>query len=115
MTQPSWKVAIIIIPSASLVAQMVKNLPAMQETWVQSLGWEDALEQEIATHSSILAWQIPIDRGAWWAKVHGVAKSQAWLNNWHIIIPILNRRKMKSKCLLKFTQLIGAGVRLSIL
>ena len=38
---------------------MVKHLPAMQETWVQSLGWEDSLEKDIATHSSILAWRIP--------------------------------------------------------
>ena len=45
--------------SASLVAQMVKNLPAMQETWVRSLGWEDPLEKEMANHSSILAWRIP--------------------------------------------------------
>ena len=44
---------------ASLVAQMVKHLPAMQETWVRSLGWEDPLEKEMATHSSILAWKIP--------------------------------------------------------
>ena len=44
---------------ASLVAQLVKNLPAMQETWVQSLGWEDPLEKGIATHSSILAWRNP--------------------------------------------------------
>ena len=44
---------------ASLVAQLVKNLPSMQETWVQSLGWEDSLEEEKATHSSILAWRIP--------------------------------------------------------
>ena len=44
---------------ASLVAQMVKNLPAMQETWVQSLGREDPLENEMATHSSILAWESP--------------------------------------------------------
>ena len=43
----------------SLVAQMVKNLPAVQETQVQSLGWEDSLEKEMATHSSILAWRIP--------------------------------------------------------
>ena len=47
---------------ASLVAQMVKNLPAMQETQVRSLGWEDPLEKEVATHSSILAWRIPMDR-----------------------------------------------------
>ena len=44
---------------ASLVAQMVKNLPVMQDTQVQSLGWEDTLEKEMATHSSILAWRIP--------------------------------------------------------
>ena len=44
---------------ASFVAQLVKNLPAMQETWVQSLGWEDPLEEGMATHSSILAWRIP--------------------------------------------------------
>ena len=44
---------------ASLVAQSLKHLPAMQETWVQSLGWEDPLEKEMATHSSILAWKIP--------------------------------------------------------
>ena len=44
---------------ASLVAQMVKNPPARQETWVQSLVWEDPLEKEMATHSSVLAWEIP--------------------------------------------------------
>ena len=43
----------------SLVAQMVKNLPAMQETWVQSLGWKDPLEKKMATHSSTLAWKLP--------------------------------------------------------
>ena len=61
---------------ASLVAQLVKNLPAVRETWVRSLGWEDPLEEGVATHSSILAWRIPIDRGAWRATVHGVAKSR---------------------------------------
>ena len=44
---------------ASLVAQLVKNPPAIQETWVRSLGWEDPLEKRMATHSSILAWRIP--------------------------------------------------------
>ena len=44
---------------ASLIAQLVKNLPAVQETWVQFLGWEDPLEKEMATQSSILAWKIP--------------------------------------------------------
>ena len=58
------------------MAQTVKNLPAMQETWVRSLGWEDLLEEEMATHSSILAWRIPTDRGAWWDTVHGVTKSR---------------------------------------
>ena len=48
-----------------LVAQLVKNLPAMQETQVQSLGGEDPLEKEMATHCSILTWRIPMDRGAW--------------------------------------------------
>ena len=55
---------------------MVKNLPAVQETWVRSLAWEDPLEEGMATHSSILTWRIPMDRGAWHAAVHGVAKSQ---------------------------------------
>ena len=66
---------------ASLVAQMVKNLPAMWETWVQSLGWEDPLEENMATHSSILAWRIPMDRGAWQATVEGVKKSQILLSD----------------------------------
>ena len=52
---------------ASLVAQTVKNLPAMQEMWIRSLGWEGPLEKEMATHSSILAWEILMDRGAWQA------------------------------------------------
>ena len=50
---------------ASLVAQMIKNLLAMWETWVQSLGWEDPLEEGMANHSSILPWRIPRDRGLW--------------------------------------------------
>ena len=59
---------------ASLVAQLVKNLPAMQETWVWPLGWEDPLEEGKATHSSILAWRIP------WT-VYGLAKSQTQLKD----------------------------------
>ena len=66
---------------ASLVAQLLKNLPAVQETQVQSLGWEDPLEKEMATHSSILGLENLMDRGAWWAAVHGVAKSQAQLSD----------------------------------
>ena len=64
------------------MAQMVKNPPAMRETWVWSLGWEDPLEEGMATHSSILAWGIPMDRGAWWATVHGVTTSQTLLSDW---------------------------------
>ena len=97
------------------MAQWLKNLPVMQETWVQSLGWEDPLEKEMATHSSILAWRIPwteepgglqsirsqrvlhdtdlmdvslgdlrelvMDRGAWRAVIHGVAKSRTRLSD----------------------------------
>ena len=63
------------IGRAFLVAQLVKNLPAMQETPVQSLGWEDPLEKGMATHFSILAWSIPMDGGAGQATVCGVAKS----------------------------------------
>ena len=61
---------------AFLVAQLVKNPPAMRETWVQSLGCEDPLEKGKATHSSILAWRIP------WT-VHGVTKSWTQLSNFH--------------------------------
>ena len=57
---------------ASLVAQTVKCLPAMQETWVQSLGWEDPLEKEMATHSSTLAWKIP------WTEEPGRLQSMGW-------------------------------------
>ena len=60
---------------------MIKNLPAMWETWVQSLGWEDPLEEDMATHSSILSWRTPMDRGAWQATVHQVAKSQTLLSD----------------------------------
>ena len=60
---------------ASLLAQMVKNLPTRWETWVRSLAGEDPWRRGMVTHSSILAQRIPMDRGAWQATVHGVAKS----------------------------------------
>ena len=60
---------------ASLVSQRVKNPPAIWKTWIQSLSWEDTLEESLAIHSSILAWRIPMDREARWALVHGVTKS----------------------------------------
>ena len=56
---------------ASLVAQLVRNLSAMRETWFRSLGWEDSLEEGMATHSTALAWSIPMDRGTWWASPWG--------------------------------------------
>ena len=63
----------------------------MQETWVQYLGWEDPLEEGMATDSSILAWRIPMDRGAWQATVHRVAESDTTevcrthrLPRWHL-------------------------------
>ena len=78
LTSPShhfyWEIADIhhcISWRASLVAQMVRNLPAMWETWVQSLGWEDPLEEHMATYSSILAWRIP------WTKEPGGLQSMA--------------------------------------
>ena len=57
------------------MAEMVKNLPAMWETLVRSLGWEDALEEGMATHFSVLAWRIIMNREAWRATVHGAIKS----------------------------------------
>ena len=68
---------------AFLVVQMVKNLPSVWEAWVQSLGWEDPLEEGMATQSSIWAWRIPLDRGAWWAMVYRVAKSWTQLSDFH--------------------------------
>ena len=66
---------------ASLVAQVVKNPPAMWETWVQSLGWEGRLEEDMATDSSILAWRIPWTEEPVQATVHGVTKSWTQLSN----------------------------------
>ena len=63
---------------------MIKNLSPMQKTWVQSLGWEDPLEEGRAAHSSILAWRLPVDGGAWWPTVHGGHKESdttEWLTH----------------------------------
>ena len=62
---------------------MGKNPPAMRDTWLLSLGWKDPLEEGIVTHSNILAWRIPMDRGAWQATVHGVAEldTTEWLSS----------------------------------
>ena len=69
----------MFISGTSLVAQMVRNLPAMQETWVQSLGWENSLEKRMATHSSILDRRIP-----WTEKIYFIHLSSA-LQNPHLI------------------------------
>ena len=81
MGRESRKEGIYAYTWASLVAQMVRNPPAMQETWDLSLGREDPLEEGMATHSSILAWRIPWTEGAWWATVPRVSKSQIQLSN----------------------------------
>ena len=60
---------------------VVKNLPAVWKRQVRSLGCEDSLEEGMATHSSILAWRIPVVRGIWLATAHGVTKSQTQLSN----------------------------------
>ena len=73
----------------SLVVQLVKDPPAVQETWVQSLGWEDPMEEGMATNSSIPAWRMPMDRGAWQATIHWVTKSQRQLSNFHFFFSLL--------------------------
>ena len=72
-----WIFTVLVGMWASLVAQMVQNPLAMRETQVRSQGWEDPLEENMATHSSILAWRIPMDRGVWFSgTVHGATKSR---------------------------------------
>ena len=68
--------------------KIVKNLPALRETWLQSLGWEDPLEKGMATHFSILTWRIPMDRGAWLTTVHGITESQTQLNGFHFSLSL---------------------------
>ena len=87
------------------VAQMVKNLPVMWETWVRSLGWEDPLEEGMATHSSILAWRIP------WTEEPGGLQSvglqrvrQGWVTT-HSIQPLANGERESSKQILMTLQL----------
>ena len=63
------------------MAQMVKNLPAIQETQVLSLSQEDPLEKEVATHSSKSCLKNSMNEGAWWATVHGITKSWTQLSN----------------------------------
>ena len=74
-----YVIVLVYFTWASLVAQTVKNPPAMWKTWIQSLGWEDPLQETLATCSSVLAWRISLDRGTWWAAVHGVKESECGL------------------------------------
>ena len=102
---------------ASLVAQMVKNQPPMWVTWVRS-----PLEEGMATHSSILTWRTPMDRGAWRAAVHGVAKSRTQLSDSACMsVSPLSRlfsfflyrgsNSVSPNDLAKVTQLVGGRVR----
>ena len=69
-----WSSSFYLSGGASLVAQRLKHLPAMQETWVRSLDWEDPLEEEMATHSSILAWRIPRMEEPGWLQSTGLQR-----------------------------------------
>ena len=80
MTANTCFVYVYSVAMLFLVAQLVKNLPARHETLVLFLGQEDPLEKETATHPFILAWRIPMNRGAWQARFHGVAKSWTQLS-----------------------------------
>ena len=88
-----FKIYLFFKLGASLVTQLVKNLPAMPETWVWSLGWEDPLEKGKATHSSVLAWRIP-----WTCITHGVAKSQTWLSDFHFHFQNLKEESFSLQC-----------------
>ena len=79
-----WKqLSLLCFMGALLMAQTVKNLPAMQETWVPSLGWEDYLENGRATPLQYSCLENPTDKGVWRATVHGVTKSRTRLSNFH--------------------------------
>ena len=92
LVQPVWK-------TGFAGGSAVKNPPAMQEMQVRSLGQEGLLEKEMATHSSILAWRIPVDRGAWRATVHGVSKSQTQLKWLSMHTPFSKQDPSSLQCL----------------
>ena len=81
-----------------------KESPAMQETWVWPLGWKHPLEESMATHSSILAWRIPMDRRSWRAVIHGVAKTRKWQSN----SALHSVRSQKPHCLWDCLVILGA-------
>ena len=77
-------------------------MAAMWETWVQSLGWEDPLEEVMAIHSSILAWRIPMGRGVWQATVHGVTKSWTQLSDLHSLSVRVSWQKASVRIIFTF-------------
>ena len=79
------------------MAQTVKRLPTMRETWFQSLGVEDALEKEMATHSSILAWKVPWTEEPGRLQSNGVAKSRTWLSDFTFTFKLLKEQFLKSR------------------
>ena len=97
IVQLRWQ--IILLQYDTLIAQSVKNLPAMQEIQVQSLGQEDPREKQMATHSGILAWRILMDRGAQQASVHGVARvgHNIATKHHHVIVVGAKYRKITQK------------------
>ena len=91
------------------MAQTVKNTPEMWETWVRSLGWEDSWAEGLTNLSSILAWRIPMDRGAWWATVHGVTKSQTQLSDQAQRVVIGGKIARKVSTMYQYALLDGKG------
>ena len=100
---------VIIIIRASLVAQMVKNLPAKQEIWIQSLGWEDPLEKEMTTPSSILAWRITWTEEPDQLQSKGSQKSWTQLSNWRATIYLCPEKKTLIFSQLPYTILRALG------
>ena len=108
---------------SSLVAQMVKHLPTMRETWLWSLGWKDPLEKEMANHSSTVTWEIPgKSHGQRSLVVHGVAKSQTWLSDFTFFLslslgdlpnPEIKPRSPVKSCKLKANKMWGSSSQAS--
>ena len=122
----AYSIAYVVQRCAFLMAQMVKHLPAVQETQVQSLGWEDALEKEMATHSSTLAWKIPWteepgrlqsmgSQRVWhdWATSLSLCGTKIHSNNscWVALQPFRSRYTKQSDAFPEFTQQNLRGVR----
>ena len=122
----AYSIAYVVQRCAFLVAQMVKHLPAVQETQLQSLGWEDALEKEMATHSSTLAWKIPWTEEPGRLQSMGSQKSLTWLSDftftlwykihsnnscWVALQPFRSRYTKQSDAFPEFTQQNLWGVR----